>query len=207
MSERTNIFSQFDDFPFFTKAQLFEYAKKHEIIIPTLNSYIYKSSKEGKIISLKRNYYITRSYYDNHKTETNYLFYLANTLLKPSYISLESALQYYGLYAEGINNTITSVTLKTPRSFQNRLARYTYNKISDKLFCDFTMVNNDNGFLIALPHKAIFDFLYFKTKQFTKSVHPDILEELRIDTEELSKSEKIKLKNLLAKFTQIKINI
>lgn len=207
MSERKNIFSPFENFPFFTKVQLLEYAKKHTIKKNTLNSYINKSLKEGQIVSLKRNYYTTRSYYDNHKTETNYLFYLANALLKPSYISLESALQYYGLYAEGINYTITSLTLKTPRSFQNRIARYTYNKISEKLFIDFTMLNNENGFLIALPHKAIFDFLYFKTNRFSKNLHPDILEELRIDTDSLSKSEKIKLKNLLSKFTKIKIHI
>lgn len=206
-SRRNVFFSSLNEFPYFTKELLRQSAKKFSIPESTLNSYIYKALKNGEILSLKRNYYVTRSFYEKHKTNTSYLFSLSNALLKPSYVSLESALQYYGLFAEAVNYVITSVTLKLPREFKNRTGRYSYRKINEKLFADFKIVENKFNFAIALPYKAIFDYLYYYTNRFTKNVHPDLLEEFRIDTDSLSRDEKEKLKSLIKQFTLIKINL
>jgi hypothetical protein len=206
-SKRTTFFSSFTDFPYFTKETLRESARKFSMPESTFNSYIYKALKDGQIISLKRNYYVTRTFYENHKTDMGYLFSLANILLQPSYVSRETALQYYGLFAEAVNYTITSVTLKLPREFMNRTSRYSYRKINEKLFAGFENIKGNFSFTIALPHKAIFDYLYYHTNRFTRNVHPDILEELRIDTDPLSSVDKKKLKDLIAKFTSIKIKI
>lgn len=170
--------------------------------------------KNGEILSLKRNYYVTRFFYEKYKTDTSYLFSLSNALLKPSYVSLESALQYYGLFAEAVNYVVTSATLKLPREFKNRTGRYSYRKINEKLFTDFKIVEQESStnknkfnFAIALPYKAIFDYLYYRTNRFTKNVHSDLLEELRIDTDSLSQDEKGKLKELIKQFTSIKISL
>ncbi|OGJ41803.1 hypothetical protein A3B60_00435 [Candidatus Peregrinibacteria bacterium RIFCSPLOWO2_01_FULL_39_12] len=205
--KRDTFFSPFTEFPFFTKELLRESAKKFSIHESTLNSYIYKALKDGRIIGLKRNYYVTRIFYDKHKTDTGYLFSLANILLKPSYISMETALQYYGIFAEAVNYTITSVTLKLPREFKNRIGIYSYRNISGKLFTGFKNIKGDFNFVIALPHKAVFDYLYYYTNRFTKNVHSDLLEELRIDTSALPEEEKKALKNLIKNFTSIKILI
>lgn len=206
-SKRTVFFSSLNEFPHFTKELLQQFAGKFSVPKSTLNSYIYKALKNGEILSLKRNYYVTRSFYEKHKTDTGYLFSLSNILLKPSYISLESALQYYGLFAEAIDYVVTSVTLKLPREFKNRTGRSTYRKINEKLFNGFHVVGDEFKFIIALPHKAIFDYMYYYTHCFTKNVHPDLLEELRIDTDPISRYEKKKLKKLIAQFTPIKIRL
>jgi len=182
-------------------------ARKFSVPGSTLDSYIYKALKNGEVLSLKRNYYVTRSFYEKHRTDPGYLFSLSNILLKPSYISLESALQYYGLFAEAIHYVVTSVTLKLPREFKNRTGRSTYRKINEKLFNGFHVVGDEFKFIIALPHKAIFDYMYYYTHCFTKNVHPDLLEELRIDTDPISRDEKKKLKKLIAPFTPIKIRL
>lgn len=203
---RIGFFSEFSEAPYFTNEMLRQSAEKFQIPKSTFNSYIYKALKEGQILSLKRNFYVTRAFYDKNKTNTEYIFFLSNILLKPSYISLEAALQYYGLFAEAVNLT-TAVTLKLPREFQNRAGIYTYRKISNKLFTDFQTIGDTFKFTIARPHKAIFDYLYYQTNRFTKNVHSDLLEELRVDVEPLSAKEKTELKDLIAKFTPIKIEL
>lgn len=206
-SRRNTFFSSLNEFPFFTKELLRQSAGKFSIPESTLNSYIYKAMKNGEIINLKKNYYVTRFFYEKNKTDTSYLFSLSNILLKPSYVSLESALQYYGLFAEAVDYVVTSATLKLPREFKNRTGRYSYRKINEKLFNGFQIVENKFNFIIALPHKAIFDYLYYNTNRFTKNVHPDLLEEFRIETDNVSRDEKEKLKKLISQFTKIKFHL
>lgn len=206
-SVRNILFSSLNKFPYFTKQHLRQYAKRFSMPENTLNSKITRALKKGDIIKLKKNHYVTRTFYDMNKTETSYIFFLANILLKPSYISLESALQYYGLFAEAVNYVVTSVTLKLPRQFQSRGRLYSYRGLDKKLFNDFKNVNDKFTFTIALPHKAIFDYLYYNTKRFTKNVHADVLEELRINVDDIPLSEKKKLKELITQFTSIKIRL
>lgn len=206
-SRRNAFFSSFSHFPYFKKELLRESARKFSIPESTLNSYIYKALRRGEIISLKRNYYVARSFYEEHKTNTSYLFSLANILLEPSYISLETALQYHGLFAEAVNYSVSSVTLKLPREFRNRAGRYSYRKIRESLFTGFQIVEEEFNFTIALPHKAIFDYFYYYTNCFTKNVHPDLPEEFRIQTDSLSLEEKKRLEDLILQFTPIKMNL
>lgn len=207
LSRRNTFFSSLNEFPYFTKEMLRQSAGKFSIPESTLDSYIYKALKNGEILNLKRNYYVTRFFYEKNKTDTSYLFLLSSILLKPSYVSLETALQYYGLFAEAVNYVVTSVTLKLPREFRNRTGRYSYRKINEKLFDGFQIVEDKFNFTIALPHKAIFDYLYYHTNRFTKNVHPDLLEELRIDASGISREEKEKLKELIGQFTKIKFHL
>ena len=207
ISRRDIFFSSFTDFPYFTKELLRASARKFEVPESTFNSYIYKALRDGQIMSLKRNYYVTHFFYEKHKTDTSYLFSLANILLKPSYVSLETALQYYGLFAEAVNYTITSVTPKLPRRFRNRASVYSYRNISEKLFTGFKSIKGNFEFTIALPHKAIFDYLYYYTRRFAKNVHFDLIEELRIDTDALPPGEKKRLHGLISAFTSTKIRL
>ncbi|MBI2638316.1 hypothetical protein HYW83_01870 [Candidatus Peregrinibacteria bacterium] len=204
---RDTFFSLFIEYPYFTKDQLRLLVRKFSIPESTFNSYIHKGLRDKLIISLKKNYYVTRFFFEKHKTDISYLFLLANVLLKPSYISLETALQYYGLFAEAVHYNYISVTQKLPRLFTNRIGNYSYRNINEKLFNGFTTLKGNFEFTIALPHKAVFDYLYYYTKRFTKNVHPDLLEELRIDADVLSKNEKKSLKELVAKYTSVKIRL
>ena len=85
---------------------------------------------------------------------------LANLLLTPSYLSLESALSFYGILAQ-FPYTITSVTpLKTKKIIYNE-KEFEFAHLKKEYF--FGYVKKDN-FLIALPEKALLDELYFISK-------------------------------------------
>jgi predicted transcriptional regulator of viral defense system len=205
--ERENFFSVYSQLPYFTKESMSASAERLGIKTRTLDSYIYKGLREGQIIQLKRGCYVTHSFYEDNKTDSSYLFFLANQLLRPSYISLETALQYYGVFAEAVNFTTTSVTTKLPRRFKNRSGLYTYRHIAQPLFTDFQVVKGHFSFLMALPHKAVFDYLYYHTHAFTTDVHPDLLEDLRIDIDEFTSQNKRELLALIAPFTSVKFHL
>ncbi len=207
MRRKDAFFSHFSGLPYFTREQLQISAEKFSIPKSTLNSYISKGLKEAQIFSFKKNHYVTRAFFETYKTDTSYLFSLANILVKPSYISLETALQYYGLFAEAVHYHYTSITTKLPRRFMTRAGNYSYRNIKEPLFSGFTTIKDSFEFTIALPHKAVFDYLYYSTNRFTKRVHPDLLEEVRIDVAELSSQEKRRLLSLLSEFTSVKIRL
>lgn len=204
---RKSFFSSFSDKPYFTKGQLRILAENFSLPKNTLNSYISKELKENRIIGLKNNYYVASNFFEKHKSDSSYLFSLANILLTPSYISLETALQYYGILAEAVHYNYTSVTSKLPRQFMTSAGSYSYRNIKGSLFSGFAIIKGGFEFTIAFPHKAIFDYIYYYTKHFTRNVHPDLPEELRIDTGALSRQEKKNLADLLSKFTTVKFRL
>lgn len=86
-------------------------------------------------------------------------FEIANFILQPSYVSLESALAYYGILSQ-FPFTITSVTPKRGKKvFFNKEFEYTH--LKKELYWGFV---KDGGFLIASPEKALLDFLYLVAK-------------------------------------------
>src|SRR3989344_5259707 len=87
-------------------------------------------------------------------------FNLANFIYQPSYVSLESALSFYGIVA-GFPHRITSLTVKKSRMFIIDNKEYLYSKISSKLFWGYEKKEN---FLIAEKEKALIDYLYFCQK-------------------------------------------
>lgn len=207
MPKKEAFFSSFSNLPYFTKDQLRLSAERFAISKNTLDSYIQKGLKSAQILGLKKKYYVTRPFFEAHKTDSSYLFTLSNILVRPSYISMETALQYYGLFTEAVHYNYTSVTTKLPRQFMTRAGNYAYRKIKNELFTGYTTVKERFEFTIALPYKAVFDYLYYYTNCFTKNVHPDLLEELRIDAGALPPPERKKLATLLSEFTSIKIRL
>lgn len=204
---RTILFNQFSKTPIITKESINNIGANFNIDPRTIDSYIYRAVRDKDLIHLKRGHYVLRSTFDEHRTSSDYIFFLANFLLQPSYISLESALQYYGLIPEAVNFEHTSVSLQLPRKFTNKLGTFSYRNITKSLFDGFYYHNATFGFAIAYPHKAVFDYLYYYTKRFSQHMHVDILEELRIDSGDLSDDEKEKLRTLLSKYTNLKIHI
>lgn len=87
-------------------------------------------------------------------------FELAGFLYSPSYISFETALNYWGILSQ-FPLEITSATTKSPVQKIIDDKAYVYTKLSHKIFTGFTKENN---FLMALPEKALFDQLYLIAK-------------------------------------------
>ena len=83
-------------------------------------------------------------------------FEIANNLCTPSYISLESALVYYGIINQ-VPYTITSVTAKKAKTYNVDGKEYSYNHIKPTLFYPDL---SKRDILIASREKAIIDTIY-----------------------------------------------
>lgn len=195
MKYRNEIFKELEGFPSFDKSVVCRLGEKYGVTSSTINSYISKSLRLKEILSLKRGLYVTSAFYERHGTDASYKFYTANILRKPSYISTWSALQYYGLVTESIMST-TSVTTKTTRAYSNKLGGFIYNSLKKDLFHGYSLIEGEFQFIIATPSKALFDLIYFKTNQFRTRVS-NIIDELRIDIGEMSRSERANFKKLI----------
>jgi len=125
-------------------------------------------------------------------------FDLANFLVNPSYVSLESALSFYGILSQ-FPYTITSVTPLKSQKIIYQGKEYEFAHLESKYF--FGFVKKDK-FLIAIPEKALLDELYFMAKQLRK-IHLDDLDLKLIDRKKfryLSRKYKfLPLQNLIKK--------
>lgn len=105
-------------------------------------------------------------------------YLIANKIYAPSYISLQSALSFYGIIPETVID-VTSVNTRDKKSFSTPLGECSYQKIRSDLFFGFRRMNFDQlgTILFATPEKAILDFLYLNPWYQT----PQDMEDLRFD--------------------------
>ena len=87
-------------------------------------------------------------------------FEIANFIFSPSYISLESALSFYGILSQ-FPYTITSIAPKKSKKIILYNKEYEYTHINKKYF--FGFIKKDS-FIIATPEKALIDLLYLYAK-------------------------------------------
>jgi len=131
-------------------------------------------SKKGLIIKLRNGFYL----FPEHKTRSGFAFYVANRIYRPSYISLHSALAFYGMIPESVVQ-ITSVTSRKTATFSNAIGEFSYKTIKPDLMFGYDVKPIDEGhsFLLAKPEKALIDLLYLYPFYNTKFE----IEELRLD--------------------------
>lgn len=144
--------------------------------------------KQGVVIRLKRGLYVINPERAG-KTLSSEL--IANHLYTPSYISMSSALRYYGLIPEAVY-VHQSMTVKHSRSFQTPVGGYDYRHISRKAFpIGVRSVNKgDYAFLIASPEKALCDLIANSSKvilRYMKDVETYLERDIRMDMEEFYK--------------------
>lgn len=87
---------------------------------------------------------------------------LANFIYQPSYVSLETALSFYGIIDQ-FTYQITSITTKKAIVKTYLQKAYSYAHLSSKLFTDY---HQQEGVLIATPNKALFDYCYLAHKGY-----------------------------------------
>jgi predicted transcriptional regulator of viral defense system len=194
MKSKNNLLEQLKSMPHFAKNTLYQLGKQLGLEDSTVDTYISRFLKYKEIYQLKNGLYVSSDFFDKNKNDISYSFYLANIIRTPSYVSSWAALQYYNLITEAIYS-ITSVTPKVTREYETKAGNFAYQSINKKLFSDFSLAKGKFDFYIASPSKALFDLLYFKTRQFRglslKKVK-GMVHELRIDWSEMSKEERDK---------------
>ena len=143
--------------------------------------------KRGDLIRLKQGLYVN---HPDMSQKPLSLFLIGNNLYGPSYISLQSALRYYGLIPEHVF-TICSMTTKPSKIFQNTLATFEYVHTDQQVFpIGVRVVTFADGtsVLMASPEKALCD-LIADTSHLNLRYRKEILvwleEDLRFDMDEL----------------------
>lgn len=157
-------------------------------LIKSLKDKISDLEKQGKIIRLKRGLYVASPLVSGKEPSIELI---ANHLYGPSYVSMESALRFYGLIPESVYNT-SSITLKRSRTFTNSFGQFEYLfSQSDYYSIGINQViQDDYAFLIASPEKALCDLIIYTPKlriRSIKSLQIYLEEDLRFDMTEFYK--------------------
>ena len=113
--------------------------------------------KSGYVVMLRRGWYAFADYLQ----QPDYARYFAGKIYAPSYISLHTALSFYGIIPEAVVE-ITSVTTQKTCRYENAFGQFSYQTIRPRLFWGFEPKTMRDGkqYMMATPEKAIIDLLY-----------------------------------------------
>ena len=133
--------------------------------------------KSGKLIKVKRGVYLLdRPYRRIEFWEP----YLASLLKRPSYLSLEKALEFHGCIPEGVP-VYTSVTTKRQAMFSSPAGAFSYRHIDPSLFWGYDgHTLGEQTALIASPEKALLDRIYL----YRRKLPHGYIRELRLQNVE-----------------------
>ena len=153
--------------------------------IKTGNQKIRLLERDKQIIRLKRGLYVCNPEITGKTLSTELI---ANHLYAPSYVSMSSALRYYGLIPEAVY-TKQSMTLKHAKVFDTQLGRFEYTHISKRAFSvGLTSIQKDGyAFVMATPEKALCDLIANSTHinlRYLKEAEIYLEEDIRLELED-----------------------
>jgi hypothetical protein len=163
------------------------------------NDKISELLKDGQLVSLKKGLYMVG---DKIKLPQPEPFLIANHLLGPSYVSLDSALSWYGFIPERVY-TVSSITTKSSRTYSNAVGEFEYIYQAIPYYSvgiSQVQVAEKQFVMMAIPEKALFDKivttagLQFNAK---KDVSNYLFENLRIEEEKIKTLDVEKMKSWL----------
>jgi len=136
--------------------------------------------KKGYLVRLKNGLYGYRRDMDKIQGEE-----IAFRLYQPSYLSLESALGWYGFIPEIVHG-FTSVTSRVTRSLENPFGRFIYRHVKKELFWGYVEMKGQHGpYLLAEPEKALLDYLYLNLGYINTEAD---FESIRLNREEIAET-------------------
>ena len=142
-----------EDFPYFETKEL--RLVLGESYTPSLLVNLKNWINKGYLMMLRRGLYVST---DAARGADPMVF--AAKLYAPSYVSLEMALGFYGIIPEAVF-TVTSVTTRKTKKFKTPQGDFSYQKIKREAFGGYeTKRYGKFSFNVALPEKAVVDFLY-----------------------------------------------
>lgn len=156
-------------------------------LYPNISSIHNKASdleREKTIIRLKRGMYVVSPNVSGTLLSKELI---SNHLYGPSYVSMETALRFYGLIPESVFST-KSLTIKQSRTFENGLGKFQYINCSKEYF-PVGIAQQTMGkatFMIAIPEKALCDMLIHTPNlnlRFQKEMLTYLEQDMRFDME------------------------
>lgn len=141
--------------------------------------------RDKQIIRLKKGLYVCSPEVTGKILSTELV---ANHIYAPSYVSMSSALRFYGLIPEAVYVN-QSMTLKHSKGFDTPLGRFEYTHICKEAFhIGVTSIKReDYAFLIASPEKALCDLIANSTKvnlRYLKDAEIYLEEDIRMELED-----------------------
>jgi len=165
----------------------------HQVIVSLLKGYKRPNDKvhallnEGVLESVKKGLYIAGPAITKIKPEP---FLLANHILGPSYVSLDTALSYHGWIPERVYE-VASMTTKASRKFTTPSGVFTFTHLSLPYYAFGIMQIQFSDLqyaMIATPEKALFDKVTTNPGLLLRSrtqVLSYLLEDLRMSEDRL----------------------
>ena len=131
-------------------------------------------TRKGYLVRLRQGLYT----FPEYRGKPEFAAYFAGRIYNPSYISLHSALSFYGLIPETVVQ-ITSVTSLKTAVFRNSFGEYSYKSVRDDLMFGYNPRPLADGRTTAYAtrEKALLDLLYLYP--FYNTEHE--LADLRLD--------------------------
>lgn len=151
------------------------------------NDKISELLKSGDLISVRRGLYVLGPNIDLPLPEP---FLIANHLRGPSYVSLESALSYWGFIPERTFE-VSSVSVKTSKKYKTPVGRFNYQQLPLPYYSfgiRSIQLTPKQTILIASPEKAICDKIVLTSMINLRSIKQTqefLLEDLRMDEDML----------------------
>lgn len=124
--------------------------------VSSIRMQLYRWCKNKKLIRLKKNRYTFSNFHPN-------AFVIGQEMICPSYYSLESVLFLHGIIPEG-PSVYTLITSKKTQQYTNEFGTYNYRHLPPLLF--FGVEKREDGVWMAVPEKALIDYLYLNSKKF-----------------------------------------
>jgi predicted transcriptional regulator of viral defense system len=117
-------------------------------------------NKKGYIENIKRGFYR----FTDQPIHQGLIYFVANKIYAPSYVSLESALAFYEIIPEAVFS-VTSISSLNTMKLKASVGNLTYNHLKENLFFGYEL-KKLNGLTIAMAsaEKAIFDYLYLHSE-------------------------------------------
>lgn len=133
--------------------------------------------KKGRIVRIRNGWYSVTGRISSEE----HLYWVANKIYRPSYVSLETAFSHYGWIPEAVF-TITSISTQKTQTFDTPVGHFRYSSVKPSLFFGYRLLMPEGfGTKIAEPEKALLDFLYLRPKI---SAIPDF-EGLRLNLDQM----------------------
>lgn len=169
----------------------------HQVVVSLLKGYKRPNDKvhallnEGVLESVKKGLYVAGPAIKTAKPEP---FLLANHILGPSYVSLDTALSYHGWIPERVYE-VASMTTKASRKFTTPRGVFTYTHLSLPYYAfgiGQIQLADEQYAMMATPEKALFDKIITTSGLILRSrtqVLNYLLEDLRINEDRLKECE------------------
>ena len=113
--------------------------------------------KRGLLVKLRNGYYS----FPEYLTQPDFRYFVSNRMYRPSYVSLHTALAFYGIIPEAVI-PVSAVGALKKATFGNAFGTFMYQQIASELMFGYDVkpFSGDQSLLFAQPEKALLDLLY-----------------------------------------------